>query len=696
MTWADVERYRPPELMELSHAGAIASMSVRTNSARTSYASGFATIGAGARVDGGRTSGGPQAELDGNALEGSPEGDLVARLVAGGVAEIAEVAAEQGYDARAGAMADALAGTATVVAIGNSDQGSPPPAPFGRGRWAPYAAMHPDGLVDLSATDEFLLDADATAPYEIRTNTTAIEAAIDDALERCAVVVVDPGDLTRADEAAVSDPSVVRDERVQAIAAADALLGFVADRLDPLDDLLLVISPTSPWWEGEAHLGIAIARGGGFRAGETLESASTRRTGFVTLPDVAPTILEFLDVERPAEMNGRPWAARPAGESETIAGLVEENAEAVFVDSMQSRVSTGYVIFQVLVYAIAIALLASRRRKRSRGPVVGLLEGAALCVAAFPVATYLAGALDGHGLGPFWYVTPLAGIALAIAAAVTVLFRNPLDRLLVVAAGTVVTLAFDLFLGARLQIETVFGYSPIVAGRFAGIGNIAFAVLAAAALLTGTLIVHRWGGRRALVAAGLVFAGAVVLDGAPQLGSDVGGVIALVPGLGVTLVFLSGRRPGWRAVLLFAAGVAACLAVFLVIDLSRPDDSQTHLARLFEDMRSRGFGAFAETIQRKAEANLRVFRSSIWTFFVPPALGVLAWLLLRPSGRWRELAATFPKPRAGLAGGLFLAVLAFAVNDSGIVIPAVILSFLVPLALILHLSIESAAQQEAA
>lgn len=694
ITWADVARYRPPNLLAAAAAGSKASVSVRTNSARTTYASGFATIGGGARVDGGRTTGGPQAAPDGGAIVAFG-GALAEGEVVGGADEMRELADEQGYEARPGALAGALAGTRLVAAIGNGDAGSPPPVPVGRGRWASLAAMTPDGVVSLSATGPELLDADASAPFGVRTDATAVEDAIDSTLDQCAVTIVSPGDLERVDEAALSDPTVLGDERAQAVGAADALLGHVMTLLDEDRELLLVVSPTSPWWEERAHLGIAIARGPGFPPGSTLESASTRRTGFVTLPDVAPTILDFLGVARPPAMNGRPWVARPAGPGESLDGLIEENEEAVFVDSVQSKVSAGFVVCQVLVYAAAIALLASRRR-RSLGGVVGALEVAALSIAAFPVATYLAGGLNGHAIGTVWYIVLLAGLALFLTAVLTVFLRNPLDRLLAISAFTVAVLAIDLFLGARLQIETVFGYSPIIAGRFAGIGNIAFAVLAAAGLLTGTLLVHRWRDRRALGAAALLFAGVVILDGAPQLGSDVGGVIALVPGLGITLVLLSGRRPSWRTVLV-AAGVAlVCLAVFLAVDLSRPPESQTHLARLFEDVRSRGFDPFLDTIRRKAEANLRVFKSSIWTFFVPPALGVLGWLLLRPRGRWRELAAVYPKPRAGLAGGLVLAVLAFAVNDSGIVIPAVILSFLVPMALMVHLLIESSATVERA
>jgi hypothetical protein len=60
----------------------------------------------------------------------------------------------------------------------------------------------------------------------------------------------------------------------------------------------------------------------------------------------------------------------------------------------------------------------------------------------------------------------------------------------------------------------------------------------------------------------------------------------------------------------------------------------------------------------------------------------------RPRGRWEAIAKAYPRLRAGLVGGLVLAVLGFVVNDSGIVIPAVVLSFLVPLAVLTHLKID--------
>jgi hypothetical protein len=250
-------------------------------------------------------------------------------------------------------------------------------------------------------------------------------------------------------------------------------------------------------------------------------------------------------------------------------------------------------------------------------------------------------------------------------------------------------LMVDTIVGAPLQLRSVFGYSPLVGGRFSGVGNIAFSVLAATSLITGTLIVHRFSGsKRALTAAGALFVATVIVDGAPQLGADVGGVLALIPGFAVAWLLLARRRVTWKLVAVSIVVMLLAAGTFLAVDLARPEESRTHLARLFEDVRDRGVEVLTNTLDRKVTTNLRVFRSTIWTYLVPPVLASMAWLLMRPRGRWRRLANAYPRLRGGLVAGLVIAVIGFAVNDSGIVIPAVILSFLAPLALMMHLSME--------
>src|SRR5947208_1372901 len=50
LTWQAVQDAQPPNLMQLLHRSAVASMSLRTVSSRTTLGEGYATIGAGNRA----------------------------------------------------------------------------------------------------------------------------------------------------------------------------------------------------------------------------------------------------------------------------------------------------------------------------------------------------------------------------------------------------------------------------------------------------------------------------------------------------------------------------------------------------------------------------------------------------------------------------------------------------------------------
>jgi hypothetical protein len=677
VTWSDVERVRPPELLELAREGAVGSVSVRTNTSRTTYGAGFATIGAGARMDAPKAAG-PARPID--AL-------VESRLVVEGVEALRDLAREAGYStSRPGAMASALAGR-PVVGIGSSVLGLEPPAPFGAELPVLLAAMDADGVVDEAFVGPDLLEPDPGAPFGIRTDTdTAAEVIFDSVREPCSVVVLDPGDLVRADALARLGDDGARDD---ALLSADRQIGAVVDALGE-DDLLLAVTVTSPRSEEETHLGVAVARGPGFAAGSRLTSASTREAGLVTLPDVAPTVLVHLDVERPSSMLGRPWFARPAS-GDLVAEAVDLDEESVFSYGVQPGVATGFVVAQVAAYVVLLALFGLRRRGGAipAGVAATGLLVVALAVAAFPLASYLAMAGMTHELGAGGFVALLLAVDAALVGIAFAVLRSPLDRLLGISAATLVVLVGDLVLGERLQLNAVFGNSPIVAGRFSGLGNLAFSILGASAVVTATILVHKQRrSGRALLAAAVVFALAVVVDGAPFLGSDVGGVLALVPGFAITWFLLSGRKVGLKAAAVATLGGVLALGLFLAVDLSRPEESRTHLARLVENVADEGPQVFADTIERKVKTNARIFGSTIWTYLVPPALLLLAVLLRKPPGRWQQLATAFPVVRSGLVGGLVLALLGFAVNDSGIVVPAMFLSWLVPLALVAYVSLE--------
>jgi hypothetical protein len=661
-------------------------MSVRTNSSKTSYASGFGTIGAGTRLDGGRTTGGPAEDPGAQTL-------FQRDLKVAGLEEMEMLANEAGYDAQPGALAAALGPDIPLIAIGNSDQGLDPPAPLGYGRWSLLAAMDPEGTVGLSATSPALLESANGAPYGVRTSAETIGGAVSsffpDDGSHCFALVIDPGDLTRADEFAATFPPAT-EQRNEALLAADGIVGLVRERMSPRD-LLLITSVTSPAWDRETHLGVAIAEGPEFPAGSSMESASTRAPGFVTLPDIAPAVLEHFGRPRPGVMLGRPFVALE-GHNTSIGELTETDEEAVYSHGIIADVTTAFVIAQVLIcFLIVLLLWHARREPPSATPprVRHALELAALSVVAFPLTTYLASPLEAHTLRLEGLVPAMLAIDLVLVALVSVLIAEPLYRLMALTTLTIAVMTIDLVLGGRLQFMSVFGQDPINAGRFAGFGNLAFAIFGTSCVVTAALTFYRWSGHRWVIPAiASLFALGVIVDGAPQLGSDVGGVLALVPTFIVTMMLITGKKPRLRTVIMAAVVSLVVVGLFLVVDLARPPEAQTHLARLYEDARARGGGVFLDTIVRKARANLRVFTSTIWTYLVPPALAVIAYLLVRPRGSWNRLARDYPPLRAGLIGALLLAILGFAVNDSGIVVPAMVLSFLVPMALLIHLKME--------
>lgn len=684
VTWERVQQVRPPNILEAVRSGTSGAISVRTNSSRTSVASGYTTIGAGTRADGGRTTGGVADEGDGSILRTDVE--------VAGIEDLRAIAGEADYRAVPGSLASAMA-PLPLIPIGNGDPGLEPPSPLGDGRWPLLAAMRDDGVVPYAAVGPELLRSDPAAPFGVSSDQTALEEAVNAAGDvRCASMVIAHGDLLRADRWGLTigeDPGPLLDE---ALLRADALLGHVSTELDLQRDLLVIVSPTSPVWDPDVHLGVAIAVGPGFPPASRLESASTRTAPLVTLPDIAPTVLDHLDIERPASMLGRPWIAADEWAGGPIAKLVALDMESVVAHSLQADIATSFVIFQIVTYALAVLLLMRRERFRAavHAPLMRGIEACVLGIVAFPLTTYLASPVPAHRLGPWGYVSALVLIDVLLVSICWNLFPQRLDRLLAVTGATLVLFMADLSFGGPLQLNAVFGNDPIVAGRFSGLGNIAYAVFGTSCLMTGALLVHRWPDRRTVYAivAGL-FVLTVVFDGAPGLGSDVGGVISLVPVLGVTYALLLGKRPGLKIVITTIVVMLLAVGLFLAWDMARPPESRTHLARLFEDVRARGSDAFFEAVERKIRTNLRVFRSTIWTYLVPPALAVIAYLLVRPTGRWHSLAQTYPKIRAGLIGGLLLGVVGFAVNDSGIVVPAMVLSFLVPMSVLLHLKLEA-------
>jgi hypothetical protein len=679
VSWDDVEAGHLPNLAAIADDAAIGLLATRVGRREATLESAYLTIGSGTRAVAPRE--GPGVALEpGEQYHGEPALDVLQRRLGSTPAGLAYLAIGSARDANerssfgaeVGTIGDALAdaGVARAV-VANADlrEGRADDGAYGRG--AATVVMGSNGLVPAGAVSRSLLVEDTDAPYGVRLDRAAVLEAVDAALvPNRSVVVVESSDLVRASAyARQASPARRAEMRASALREADELIGDVAARAGE-DDALLVLSPIAP--AGAPDLGVVALQAPSVPEG-LLRSATTRRDGYVQLADVGATIAALAAVDVPDSIEGRPF--RVAAADASPQDLVRSGVHAAFRDDMVPATVTTFIV--VLVALTAATLFRSRLPDAARAAIRLL----ALGVLGALAATFLSAVLGVDTTVPYVGLLVLGGGVVAMLGHAVDRRRPGLGPM--VALGVVVgLLVVDITLGAPLQLNTVFGYSVAVAGRFAGVGNLAFALLASGAVVLAALLAERHGrsGRRAAVA---TLAVVLVVDALPVLGADVGGLLAMVPAFGLVALVLYDRPIRvTQLVLLGAFSVVALLAVSFV-DLARPSDAQTHLARLAEHVLDQRWSTFFDSLNRRWSASFGSGQTGAWVVLLAlsatVAISVAVSLLAR---RGRSSRLRLAPPEAAAATGLVaLAALGLVANDSSFAVPFTMLLTVAPVVL---------------
>jgi hypothetical protein len=616
-TWSDVRAADVPHLDALLAGSAIADMTLHGANEHPSVGDGYLTIGTGARAelpDPPR----PCGQAPGSAAVTCPD---MARVRAHNDKLL--------FDARPGVLGDTLASAGVSRAVIGSS-------------YAPYSVADRHGVVPggiASATD---------------VNRTVAEQV-------------------QAFRAAWQSNSVVVYEPVGSLGPGlDNELAAVLASVDLARDAVLVVSPGQRGNALETTVAALHAPG---VAPSLARSAFTRRSGTVDIVDIGPTILDQLGVHRPSEMEGRPIeAGRALGSYEQrVNWLVHTNDRSLFRDRAITQVGGTFVGLQFTLAGLAI-LLFWRGRRIGRAARTAL-ELMALVLLYFLPATHVAVLMpfEDWGLGPYWLYLVVASV---VAACVTWLAcsRRTVTALMIALGVMVGVIVVDVLTGAHLQFNAAFGYSPTIGGRYAGLGNLGYAQLAAGSVLLAGLLAHRIGGRAGVWWAGALLALAIVVDGSPFFGADVGGVLSMVPAFGVTIAMLAGWKFRWRLLALFGAAALVVLALAAAIDLSRPADSRSHLGRLLGG----GGGDFGTILHRKLDANLAILGATPFAWLLPAVYLGAAYFVYRSPGPLRVVRDRIPEMDAALVGLGFVALLGTLLNDSGVAITGVMFGVVTP------------------
>lgn len=501
------------------------------------------------------------------------------------------------------------------------------------------------------------------------------------------------------------------------LASLDTRLGLVLDEL-PANATVIVASlaDSGP----PSQLQLVAARGpvpgGGSYLHSLIGSSSTRQDGLAQTTDLLPTTLAALGVSVPDDAVGavlKPVKAK-LSLPDRLRKLYDLSEAADAVHPIGPWFFAGLEIAQFLLYVVAVLLL--RRRSKDNNPAAALVRrkttrwvrwGAA-AFAAVPAATFLA------NLVPWWR----AGIPGLAVTGVVILFVIPIAALAMlgpwrrallgpmgaIAAVTAAVLAVDATTGSHLVLSSLMGMNPVVAGRFYGFGNPAFAVFVTGALLAAISLADwqvRLGDTRraalSVVAIGIV---ATVVDGTPGFGSDFGGPPAIIPAFAVLALLVAGVKVSWRRALLIAGVTVGVIVLLSLLDWLRGPGDRTHLGRFVQTVIDGGAGS---VVRRKADQNIKILFTSWLTALLPIVVGFVVLVLARPiTVGLRPLQVLYdrsPVLRDGVIAFGVLVLLATGLNDSGLAIPVVAAMVAIPLligASVRALELEDAERLEAA
>ena len=465
---------------------------------------------------------------------------------------------------------------------------------------------------------------------------------------------------------------------------------------------------------------------------------STHRPGLAQLTDLTPTLTTALTGRSDPAFDGQSLGL-PTGGGTSVppntAAPDDSRIARLADDALHARASQRTVIpAGALLMGSAVALLvwaavalrdprADRRPARRRRAA-----GAATFLSALPTALLLVNAVPWwragvrEGAPSAWSqaaaltgATVIAACVTGLAAGTTTLVRRRrhlrpvisssaseasapplplrpspspvgLTSLLVTATIPLAWLV-DAATGAHLAFNNPLGMNAVVAGRFYGVSNTAFALVAGAlvVVIAGTWEHLGRGRRTALVATCLLGGAALVVDGAPQLGADVGGALTLVPTLAFLGAGLAGMRLSWRRWLAIGGATLLVVGGFAVVDLLRPG-GPTHLGRFARQVAD---GSALGVLGRKAYALVGPFIAKpMATAGLACALALLAaalWWLRRQVRDWHAGTSPYawvaPSVRwvtVALRSLGVLTLMSVLVNDSGVTMAGFILAAAAP------------------
>lgn len=625
-----------------------------------------------------------------------------AEIIVPDIAALRQINEDQSYGAQTGLLGNFMQENkiATYV-FGNRDEGMGHDlAEFTAQRHAPLMLMNEEGWIGAGDISSRTVLPAPEMPFSVKTNYRQMYEQWD-TIEESSLVLIELGDLDRlySEQEKYSADQLSRMKQ-QVLQEIDQFFKNIVSGMTAKDSLWIFSPLANSEALKEKSMLVPLVH---YEAGlqeSLLKSLTTRRTGIVSSFDMAPTLLEEFGIEPPANLRGLPLVSEPRQRALPWLQQELDIVEQVYV--LRLRLLYSFATYEIIVLLLSLLIVLRNSRSGLRWMRIPLLS---ILISPFIMLTmgWLAGTSIQFMAAYFIVVLIFASWLLS---------RMPLLPSLGIAGfASALFIIADGVTGAYAIKRSVLGYDPMIGARYYGIGNEFMGVLIGAVILGVSVWLHLWVGKRdddnpvrvkaekpsktVMIVTAVAFVGIIAYLGAPNLGTNAGGAITATVAFGLAWVriFCGGRLAEirWdRLAMLIAALFIAAFAGLWLLNVVIPSSSnqQSHIGRAMNVLLEGRLDIIGRMMLRKLEMNWYLIGVSSWSKVLLTSLFVMAVMVLRPWGVFREWQEQYPYIMFGFSASAVGAITALIFNDSGIVAAATMIVYVAVPMLLLKLRMD--------
>lgn len=539
-------------------------------------------------------------------------------------------------------------------------------------REAVLIAMDRSGRVKKGDVSKKFLTKDPNRLFGTKTNYQRFLEESKKLIKENDFTVIDLGDVSRIDLARETlMDSAIKKEKEIAIKEAMFLIENIAFNKEISPGLIMMVAPnpSALEYKNKERFTPLILLEKNKEKG-ILISSTTKTKGIISNTDIAPTVLNYFNIEAPLSMIGSPIKTDRQGYP--MEYLVEINKRKVSIAQARQPVLVSYIVIIITALVVVAVLLLFY-------PAMSLLylkliNFLLIFLLAIPLALLILPLAPPLNLYLNLAFIIIIGTIIVITS--MSLGKEGLVTPMIVCLVTGFSLAADVFFGSLLMRNSILGFDPMEGARFYGIGNEYMGVLIGSSIIGLALLKDTYFSKSKKYNYFLLFMFAffILCIGAPQIGANVGGSIAAGVAYLVVLLKNFNKKIDLKKIIIISGAIILVVSLIVGIDLTRGAD-KSHAGRTFILIKTKGPQEALNIINRKLSMNLKLIQYTSWSKVLIVSLIVIAFLLGKPLGIFQRIKEKAPAFNNGLMGVIVGSFVALIFNDSGVVAAATMIIF---------------------